>query len=258
MSNRQSQAVKAAKYKRQSASMKRSWAEIRKHPRKYRARCRTLWPKYVDLEGKKFGNLTVVKVLPNRGRNRDWLCKRPCEHTIAVRTPELRDTGKRACRQCSFWNTTVIFRRKRRTAREWCQLLGITGPCLRGRLERGLSITEALRQGKDGGHKFVTVKGERHSLAEWARKLGCSRQVIDMRLKNRWNPQRAVTQPLNKFGGRTPVFLSYKGRRQTIAQWVKETGLSKSTIYQLHQRGLRMKLVLQPIIPLRPEVMNAA
>ena len=121
-----------------------------------------------------------------------------------------------------------------------------------------MSITEALRRGKDGGYKFVTVKKERHSLAEWARKLGCSRQVIDMRLKNGWDQKRAVTQPTSEFLGRTPVFLSYKGRKQTIAQWVKETGLSLSTIYQRHKRGLRMKLVLQPMVPIHPEVVHAA
>ena len=48
--------------------------------------------------------------------------------------------------------------------------------------------------------RFITFKGERKTIAEWARVVGLNRMTIWSRLKYGWSVERALTNPIMKNG----------------------------------------------------------
>lgn len=54
-------------------------------------------------------------------------------------------------------------------------------------------------------NRFITIDGERKTLAEWCREYGISRQVVLGRLAAGWDEERAITKPPRKYGGSVKV-----------------------------------------------------
>jgi transcriptional regulator of acetoin/glycerol metabolism len=57
---------------------------------------------------------------------------------------------------------------------------------------------------------------------------------------------RWVTKEVQANNTRTNVFIEYKGKRQTIAQWAKELGLPKQTLHNRIKNGLPIERVMYP------------
>lgn len=47
-------------------------------------------------------------------------------------------------------------------------------------------------------NRLITFKGETLCLTEWARRLNCSHETLHSRLKNGWELERALTQPVRQ------------------------------------------------------------
>jgi len=83
---------------------------------------------------------------------------------------------------------------------------------------------------------YVTHAGETMTLADWGRRIGIKGHSICRRLRNGWSVEDALTLPAapGKLSGppgnsRT---VTYNGRTQTLAQWAREIGVDRVTLWQ--------------------------
>jgi hypothetical protein len=56
--------------------------------------------------------------------------------------------------------------------------------------------TSVQQQGNRTNSRILTFRGESMCLAAWARRIGCSEEVIRARLKSGWSIERALTTPV--------------------------------------------------------------
>lgn len=108
----------------------------------------------------------------------------------------------------------------------WSKRLGCSYMALYKRLLRGMSPEEAIRAGGDHlWRTYLTIGGERHTIAEWARKTGVDADTISERISQLgWPIEEAVG--LKPHPNRTEKNLTYRGKTRNISQWAKELGLT--------------------------------
>ena len=53
--------------------------------------------KFIDLTGQKFGRLTVIKRVENKGKETCWLCKCDCGNEIIVQSNNLKSGNSKSC-----------------------------------------------------------------------------------------------------------------------------------------------------------------
>jgi hypothetical protein len=229
--------------------MRKWWAELRQHPRKYLEHCYNIRP-FVDYKDKRYGNLVVVKYLGVIDKYRVWECRRDCGHALALRCNQFESYGQQGCLQCSWFLQPVTYQDKTKLLREWSRELGISYNTLSHRVRSlGMKPADALALGADRGYKIVTVNGVSHSFSKWARILGCSRQVINERIKHGWTPEQAVSVPLGegvRVRGRPKTMLTFRRKTQTLDEWAKQTGVHKSTIRARMKCGWPVERILKP------------
>lgn len=68
---------------------------------------------------------------------------------------------------------------------------------------------------------FVTWQGRTQCVADWAKELGMSSEVLLNRLQ-KWPLERAMTEKLGEFRG---TLYEYNGKKQTLRDWSKEVGI---------------------------------
>jgi hypothetical protein len=189
----------------------------RNHPKNYR-----------DITGERFDRLVAVR--SDLGLPEKWLFRCDCGSMhIAIKsnvtTRRTRSCGCLASETAIRRNTTHgmsrtpeyhiwhSLRRRGKVCKEWKTLTDFladmgTRPSPAHNLERlsadklfsadnchWMTKAERARAGLRGVP--LTVGNETHSIAAWARRLGCSRQVVQARLGHGWSPEEAVTTPLH-------------------------------------------------------------
>lgn len=87
------------------------------------------------------------------------------------------------------------------TVTEIARCFGRSKTTVRKHLQEGIPCDNLLSP-----PHLITANGETLSEAEWARRLGCNRSVIAMRLRSGWDEETAVT---------TPVGAMWNGKRPT-------------------------------------------
>ena len=93
-------------------------------------------------------------------------------------------------------NTKFMYVGESLTLREISERTGTKYSLLRGRVDRGLSIEEAI-----SAHYEPTKyehNGERHSIPEWARITGLKEETIRSRLLRGWSIEKTLTEPLDE------------------------------------------------------------
>ena len=107
------------------------------------------------IEGKKFGNLTLIKELPMvPGRNHKWLCRCDCGNFCDVYDFNLLRGNTKSC-GCLLYRY-ITYQNKTLNMTEWAREVGISYWALAKRISRGWPIEKALtqpprrRSGSDG------------------------------------------------------------------------------------------------------------
>ena len=223
-----------------SASMRRIWRRLRKDPEAYRKRCHSAEP-FVALVGRKIGNLRVLSLSARKLGNRMWLCESSCGHKLTVSATRLRGYGKKTCAECKKWSTRQYeYRGKHRNLLEWAKRLGISVERLVQRVRRK-GFDQAMAQGNEQGSHLLTVGRTTHSMSEWARIRGVSRQLIDGRLRHRWSEKDAVMRPvgyiLHERCGRPAKPIVFGGEERTVRQWAKFLGITPGAVRLRLYRG---------------------
>ena len=118
---------------------------------------------------------------------------------------------------------------------------------------RWASITQQIRNRSNT--RFLTYKGQKRPMAEWAEILDMPKHTLAVRLKNGWTAKRAIETPVrprakSKVINVDPMRLRYCGKVLTLSQWSVRLNIGKSIIYQRLYKGLPVRLILSKV-PLR-------
>lgn len=203
--------------------------------------------KLIDLTGKKYGRLTVVKRAGSQGKNTTWLCICDCGTECIVQSSNLKNQKNISCgcnrRQLASKKFKTHGMAKTRLYREWRRMK-----------ER------CLLQTKEGyeryGGRGITVCAEWsesfEAFRDWAMANGY-RDDLTLDRKDNDGPYcpencRWITnaeQQSNKSNNR---FITFDGRTQTLSQWARETGIRKDTLRLRLKKGWSVERALtEPI-----------
>lgn len=80
-------------------------------------------------------------------------------------------------------------------AKDVARANGITPSALAGRISSGWSIEQAVGIEEHHPDNAITIGDETMTMAQWAAKLGISRQAVDQRIRNGWDIEDALTTP---------------------------------------------------------------
>jgi hypothetical protein len=109
------------------------------------------------------------------------------------------------------------------------------------------------------GNVFIEHNGKKQIVAQWARETGLSCSVIYARYHKGLSPEQILSRGRDPSvalarvkdhahrGPRGPkIFLEHDGKKQTLVQWARETGLRYITIYARYKNDLPPEQVLAP------------
>ena len=100
--------------------------------------------------------------------------------------------------------------------------------------------TNAENQRNKRNTHFLTYRGKTQCLAAWSKETGIPVTTIDSRLRRGCSVEEALS-PINNITGlpsNIPALITINGESLIITEWLKKTGISKSTYYGRIRSGL--------------------
>lgn len=209
---------------------------------------------FVDLSGRRFTRLTVLRRVENRGRDTMWLCRCDCGSEFRVSASHLKSGHTKSC---GCYRTDVIIQQGHENATHGmkCTKLyriwsGIKDRCLN---------PDSVKYADYGGRGIAVCEEWRHSFVafqNWAISAGYRDGLSIDREDNdgpyspvncRWVGR--VVQANNKRSNR---LLSFDGRTQTLTQWAADVGILPSTLRERLCRGWSVeKALFTPVLKKR-------
>lgn len=134
---------------------------------------------------------------------------------------------------------------------EWALDYGITPAIIIGRLERGMSVADAITIPMQTGFRgqrlpFVknnqvktrlkpveethTANGESKTLTEWAAEIGVSKSTLDKWLK-KLTIEQAIAHGEKTKASRPNTLHTINGQSKTLTEWAAEIGIEVSALY---------------------------
>jgi hypothetical protein len=187
-----------------------------------------------DMSGQRFGKLVAVREASPRKSTtqwfRYWLCVCDCGtekevsrgNLLSGKTNSCGCVHARADGMSGTWEYNKWRKiRKLNVCEEWKTFLGFldsVGEIPYRKMPFAVNcfvpigpgnvvwrtVSEGVKRTQGRNLRMIEVDGERLSIAQWAEKLGCSRQVIHQRLEvSGWSERRAVTTPVSSTQNRT-------------------------------------------------------
>lgn len=181
-------------------------------------------PTLNDLTGRQFTRWTVIERGPNLGRRARWLCRCDCGKTELVSASNLAQGKSRSCGCLHIDTITTHSRTGTPEHRAWT--------AMKSRCYTKSNIGYPYY----GGRGIVVCDRWLHSfenfLADMGLKPGLEYSLDRIDSNGNYSPNNCrwairTTQDNNR---RTSRFLTWNGKTQTVAQWGKEVGLSRTTI----------------------------
>lgn len=187
----------------------------------------------IDLTGKKFGKLTVIKRAENNKNHQTmWLCKCDCGNEKIILGNNLKNNTTKSC-GCLRKNFNHIIHGKRHT-----RIYNIWR-----------NMRKRCQKEYDNHYKYYGARGIKvceewdesfQSFYEWAMKNGYTDELtIDrINVNGNYEPSNCrwvdiKTQNNNK---RSVKLISYNGMNKTISEWADYVGLPHGTLYlRLHR-----------------------
>lgn len=208
----------------------------------------------VDLLGKRFGKLTVVKMAENSKDNKtQWLCKCDCGNEKVIRTNNLTSGQTRSC-GCLIKESRAVVSEK---------LKGNKSP----RYKHGMCYTRIhiIHRNMKGrcynkndhaypmyGGRGIEVckewKDDFLNFYDWAMQSGYNDSLtidrIDVNGNYEPNNCRWVGMKEQQNNRTNNVFLSYNDETHTLSEWAEKIGITKSAIYHRYERKKPIKEIL--------------
>lgn len=92
-------------------------------------------------------------------------------------------------------------------------------------------------------NRMITHNGETLCLEDWAQKIGIDSTSLNDRLKRGWPLEKALTSPRGTVNHSLRI-IEFQGKRQSLAEWSKQTGLDESVIAGRLKRGWTVEQAL--------------
>ena len=208
----------------------------------------------IDLSGRKFGRLAVLKIHGHKGKRLTYECLCDCGKTHVAVGENLRDGTTKSC-GCYRREITSPFRNGRHIGFKhgfagrstqhplyniWA---GIMDRCHNQSARdyylyggRGISVCERWKHIEN----FIADMGDRHY----------GRSIDRINNDGNYEPRncRWATIKQQSNNRRTNHILKFKGKSQTMQAWSEEIGVNKNTLYGRTRKGWSMKKILSPFV----------
>ena len=204
---------------------------------------------YIDLTGKTFGKLTVIKEIDSLKHHTVWLCRCQCGKETQVEVSNLRNGNTQSC---------GCLRGERLGDRRRTHGMGSVE-----RRERLYSIWAGMKYRcfnpkgksfKDYGGRGISVCKQWlqfENFRDWALKTGYQDDLEIDRINNDGNYEpnncRWATRSQNQSNRRNNRLITINGETKTLSQWAEDFGLSINTIVSRIRNGWVNEELIQPI-----------
>lgn len=200
--------------------------------------------KFQDLTGQKFGRLTVIKRIGNKGHNQFYLCKCDCgkekvilksslisgrtkscgclkSHLLAERNRKYKLTGKMHKKNTTHnLSKTTIYKK----------YLGIKERCFNKNCEaykyyggRGITVCDEWKNNFQNFYDWAMSNGYKDDLT--IERIDFNGNYCPANCK--WIPRSEQTK-----NRRNVHKITYKGKTQSLSDWARELNISFNTLYQ--------------------------
>ena len=179
--------------------------------------------KTIDMIGKTCGRLTVIKRVPNKGKNARWGCICSCGEYVEVDGCHLRNGGVKSC-GCILKEA------------KWNKTHGLSNSRIYG-IWHGMKRRCDSRN-KNYGGRGITVcnewKNSFDTFYEWALNNGYNETLTIDRIDVNGNycPENCrwatITEQQNN--KRTNVIIEYDGVSHTVSEWAKILNIKRETL----------------------------
>lgn len=191
--------------------------------------------KLIDLAGKRFGNLVVVKRESNKGEKVAWLCKCDCGNYTTVIGTNMK-LGKTVSCGCVHFNKIKSGNPKHGHSKTklyhiW---LGMKQRCTNADVPtfkyyggRGITVCEEWAENFQSFYDWSMQNGykENSSRAE------CTLDRIDTDKNYEPNNCRWVSMKVQNNNTRKNKIIEYNGEKHSIAQWANIRNIKYQTLY---------------------------
>jgi len=190
---------------------------------------------FIDLTGNKYGRLTVLRRLPNKGNKTMWECRCDCGNVTAVPAGALNSGNTKSC-GCLHLETVKTMHvthnlRYTRLWRVWSHM--------KDRCNNPNNKDYNLYGGR--GITYCTEWESLQQFAEWAMSSGYADDLTIDRIDPNGNycPEncRWATRLEQSRNLRTVRWLSYNGETHTIGEWAEILGVKQGSLASRIQRG---------------------
>ena len=192
-----------------------------------------------NLQGFKFGSLTVLQLGKSHGNGAVWLCQCKCGTQKEIRASDMVQGSVKSC-GCEHIKriakaSTTHGMTNTRTYSIWqamrlrCNRINQDYSC------RGITYDERW----DSFENFYLDMGEVPT--------GMSIDRIDVNGNYNKDNCRWATQEQQANNKRSSVFIEYNGKKQTVSQWAKELKMNHHTLRSRLKKGLTAEQALTPL-----------
>lgn len=185
--------------------------------------------KLIDLTGQRFGRLVVLARAENKGSKVQWLCKCDCGKLTITLGDSLRFGRTQSCgcrqREVARVLKTKYPNKNSRLYSIWCDMKArcyvITNPNYIHYGGRGIYICEEWRE-------------DYKAFESWSLEHGYKDDFTIDRINNDgpYSTQNChwVGRLIQANNKRNNILLEFSGKRKTIAQWARDTGIPYDTL----------------------------
>lgn len=204
-------------------------------------------PKFIDLTGNKYGRLTVLKRVENRGKRTMWLCQCDCGNEKVVSGKDIT-SGK--TQSCGCLNSEKTIKRNTKHNLSNTRLYniwnGMIGRCYRNK----------TKHYKDYGGRGIRVCEEWRSdfmnFYNWAKNNGYSPELSIDRIEVDGNYEptncRWATQEQQMNNTRSNHLVTINEKTLTVTEWEKLYNLQRGVISKRLSIGITGINLLKPSI----------
>lgn len=113
---------------------------------------------------------------------------------------------------------------------QWAKKFGIARGTIKGRIKSGWSVEKALTVPVTDRNRYLTYKGQTKSLTEWGQILNITTRLLSARMcRLGWSVEKTLSTPIRKLDKK--IYLTFKGRTESMETWAKELNINYGTLY---------------------------
>lgn len=121
--------------------------------------------------------------------------------------------------------------------RALCRIFGKSISTVHERLQRGMTLKDALHENNAKSHKFI-VNGQRLSTKDAAKVLGIAPSTMRKRRTDGWKSSEVVLPRLYRKG------ITAFGRTQSLSAWARERGMHRDCLRSRLKSGMSPELAM--------------